>query len=169
MRIKLSNPNRYPSSLLPSCQGILWSSVCPSGRRVVFPKSISHTFAFPLPSCTKSSELPTTWKADWDDVVKNTSLCPPDTYASKKTTSSGDLLTRGPSDFGAALLAHWQFACPICITKLISNISRHLGGKKEPVGRGEKSSLAAHLAADFNLSDSAKASNYFQRKTMTCD
>lgn len=58
--IKLSNPNKYPSSRLPSCQGILWSKVCPSGRRVVFPKSISHTLAFLLLSCTKSSELPMT-------------------------------------------------------------------------------------------------------------
>lgn len=58
--MRLSSPHRYPSSRLPSIQGVRWSRVRGGGRGTVLPKSIIHTPVFPVLSCTNSRELPTT-------------------------------------------------------------------------------------------------------------
>lgn len=60
MSIKLSRPQRYPSSLLPSTHGLRWSRVRGGGIGTVFPKSIIQIPALPVRSCTNNKELPTT-------------------------------------------------------------------------------------------------------------
>lgn len=60
MSIKLSRPQRYPSSLLPSTHGLRWSRVRGGGIGTVFPKSIIQIPALPVRSWTNNKELPTT-------------------------------------------------------------------------------------------------------------
>lgn len=61
MEIRLSKPNKYPSSWLPSTQRSRWLTLTWSGRGFVFPKSIIHTLACLDLSCTNKRELPIIW------------------------------------------------------------------------------------------------------------
>lgn len=64
MEIRLSRPNKYPSSWLPSTQGLRWLTLTWSGRGFVFPKSIIHTLACPVLSWTNNKELPITYNSE---------------------------------------------------------------------------------------------------------
>lgn len=67
MSIKLSRPQRYPSSLLPSTHGLRWSRVRGGGMGTVFPKSIIQIPALPVRSWTNNKELPTTYRKTQQD------------------------------------------------------------------------------------------------------
>lgn len=60
IEMRLSSPQRYPSSWFPSSQGVRWSTWTPGGTSTVLPKSIICTLVWPELSYTNNRELPTT-------------------------------------------------------------------------------------------------------------
>ena len=68
--VRLPKPIKYPSSWLPTRQGVRWSILIPAGRGWVLAKSIIQTFALCW-SWMKSNELPINCKAEILNTIRH--------------------------------------------------------------------------------------------------